>query len=104
MDKKGSLAADSFAERMRQSGVWDLLEEYMDIRDELEETLDSFRWLQDELRYAMEDISEELENLETHIVKVSRQLKRFKSPKAKQYDVVNEQDDTSPFHYSEGSH
>ena len=29
--------AETFADRMRQSGVLDLLEEYMDIRDELEE-------------------------------------------------------------------
>ena len=92
MDNRGHRPADSFAERMRQSGIWDLLEEYMDIRDELEGTLDSFRWLQDEIRFAMEDISDELETLQSHIEKVSNQLRRFKSLRAKQYEVIKEQD------------
>lgn len=91
MDKRGCRAADSFADRMRQSGVWDLLEEYMDIRDELEETLDSFRCLQDELQFAIEDISGELESLQLHMEKVSSQLKRFKSPQIIQHEVIKAQ-------------
>ena len=75
---------------MRQSGVLDLLEEYMDIRDELEVALNSIELLHGDIRIAMDDISGQLEDLQEHMDNVSSKLRRFKSPHAKQYEVVNE--------------
>lgn len=88
--------AETFADRMRQSGVWDLLEEYMDIRDELEETLDSIELLQDDISAAMDGINEQLENLQEHMDTVSRKLRRFKTPRVNQYEVA-ENPDVLPF-------
>lgn len=83
--------AETFADRMRQSGVLDLLEEYMDIRDELEEALNSIELLHGDIRIAMDDISGQLEDLQEHLDNVSSKLRRFKSPHAKQYEVVKDQ-------------
>lgn len=80
--------AETFAGRMRQSGIWDLLEEYMDIRDELEESLDSIGLLYEDIRIGMDDIRAQLEDLQEHMDQVSGRLRRFKAPQSKQYEVV----------------
>ena len=82
--------AETFADRMRQSGVLDLLEEYMDIRDELEVALNSIELLHGDIRIAMDDISGQLEDLQEHMDNVSSKLRRFISPLAKQYEVVKD--------------
>ena len=56
----------------------------MDILEELEEALDSFRWLRDELEFAMDDIGDELEDIQLRIRKVGRQLQRFRTSWLKQ--------------------
>ena len=89
--KKEGCPAETFADRMRQSGIWDLLEEYMDIREELEETLYSIELLHEDIRNAMEDISGQLEDLQGHMEHVSGKLRRFRAPRTKQYEVAKEQ-------------
>lgn len=87
---------ESFVERMRRDGIWDLLEEYMDIRDALEETLDSFTDLQDDIGIAMEDIGGQLESLQEQLTRTSNRLKRFKTPApipVRRHEVVKVQED-----------
>ena len=85
--------AERVEEPVRQPGTEEQLEECMDILEELEETLDSFRWLRDELQYAMDDISDELEDIQLRIRKAGRQLQRFRPLPAKRYEVIKEQDE-----------
>ena len=85
--------AERVEEPVRQPGTEEQLEECMDILEELEETLDSFRWLRDELQYAMDDISDELEDIQLRIRKAGRQLQRFRPLPAKRYEVIKELDE-----------
>ena len=85
--------AERVEEPVRQPGTEEQLEECMDILEELEETLDSFRCLRDELQYAMDDISDELEDIQLRIRKAGRQLQRFRPLPAKKYEVIKEQDE-----------
>ena len=64
----------------RNDSIWDLLYEYADIRDELEDALLSFRELHADIEYAMEDITDELERLQEHLAKCSGRLMRFRNP------------------------
>ena len=70
---------------IKDASIWELLDEYADIRDELEDTLQSFEILQFELASAMEDIQDELDHLKEHLSKCSSRLIRFKGPKYQQY-------------------
>lgn len=81
----------TFAERMRRDGIWDLLEEYMDIRDDLENILDNLTDLQNDMAAAMEDIHEELDSLQTQLDNTGRHLRRFKAPSAQRYEAIKEQ-------------
>lgn len=66
---------------IKDAAIWDLLDEYADIRDELEDTLQSFEILQFEMVSAMEDIQDELDQLKEHLSKSSSRLIRFKGSK-----------------------
>ena len=61
--------------------IWELLNEYADIRDELEDTLSSFQELRSELETALEDVSEELDGLACHLAECSSHLFRFRKTK-----------------------
>ena len=58
--------------------IWNLLSDYADIRDELEDTFGSIRLLYEELEFALTDIGDELDDIEAHIASVSGFLKRFR--------------------------
>lgn len=78
-------------DKSRHADIWNLLYEYADIRDELEDALLSFRELHAEIEYAMEDITDELENLQEHLAKCSERLIRFRNPRHSRYEVTKEQ-------------
>ncbi len=78
-------------DRKRHSDIWDLLYEYADIRDELEDTLLSFRELHTEIEYAMDEVTDGLENLQEHLSKCSKKLVRFRTPRHNQYEAIKEQ-------------
>ena len=82
-------------DKNRHADIWNLLYEYADIRDELEDTLTSIRLLHEEMECAMVDITEELEHLHEHLAKCSERLIRFRNPQHKhnQYMVIKEQGD-----------
>lgn len=58
--------------------IWDLISDYADIRDELEDALDSIRILYGDLELAMDDIAGELDAIEEHLSITGRTLKRFR--------------------------
>lgn len=78
---------------LQQTEIWGLLEEYADIRDELEDTLDSFGCLKADIELAMEDITDELELLQEHLNTCSAKLMRFRPPRSKQYEVIKEHEE-----------
>lgn len=80
-------------DKNRHADIWNLLYEYADIRDELEDTLTSFRLLHEEMECAMVDITEQLEHLYGHLAKCSERLIRFQTPQHGQYMVIKEQGD-----------
>ena len=64
--------------KLIHSRIWDLISDYADIRDELEDALDSFRILYGDLELAMEDLAGELDAIEEHLSVTGRTLKRFR--------------------------
>lgn len=65
---------------IKDATVWELLEDYADIRDELDDALQLFEILQFELTSALDDIQDELDNLNSHLEECSSRLRRFKGP------------------------
>ena len=57
----------------------ELYEGFNDIREELEDAVISFELLQEDIRLALEDISEELEIVQDHLQKCGRMFRRFSS-------------------------
>lgn len=78
---------------VKDDSIWDLLGEYADIRDGLEDTLQSFQILHYEISCAMDDISDDIGELEGHLAKCRRRLMRFKRPKHHKYEDDNAQDE-----------
>ena len=66
--------------KLMHSRIWDLISDYADIREELEDALDSIRILYGDLELAMDDIAVELDTIEEHISVTGRTLKRFRIP------------------------
>lgn len=59
--------------------IHELYEGFNDIRAELEDAVISFELLQEDIRLALEDISEELEIVQDHLQKCGRMFRRFSS-------------------------
>lgn len=50
---------------VKEARIWDLLEEYADIRDEQEDALSSFELLSGGINLSIDDIRDELETLQS---------------------------------------
>ena len=59
--------------------IHELYEGFNDIRAELEDAVIAFELLQEDIRLALEDISEELEIVQDHLQKCGRMFRRFSS-------------------------
>lgn len=79
--------------KLIHSKIWNLISDYADIRDELEDALDSFRILYKDLELAMEDISNELGDIEEHLDATSRTLKRFRVTDNTTLPTVDEEEE-----------
>ena len=62
--------------------VWDVFNEYADVREDLECLLDSYDILQDDIRIAMEDITEELDEIRQRLLRCDQIFKRYRSAKS----------------------
>ena len=58
--------------------LWDVLDNYADVRDELDDVLQSFSMAQYELQCAMDDINGELEAIQGHLAECDRVFRRYK--------------------------
>lgn len=87
-------------QNQHQKEIWELLDEYADIRDELEDTLDSFRYLKADIEFALEDITDELNLLQEHLNTCSARLMQFRPPRTRQYEVIKEHEEL-PFSQEE---
>lgn len=59
--------------------VWDVFEEYADVRDELESTMDTFEYIQAEMEYAIEDITSDLQSIKKQLRECDKVFRRFKA-------------------------
>ena len=64
--------------------IWDVFNEYADVRDDLEDLLLSYECLQNEIGDAMDDIAEELEDLHNRLAACDRIFCRFKKKSSDQ--------------------
>ena len=79
--------------KLMHSRIWDLISDYADIRDELEDALSSFHILYGDMELAMEDISNELSDIEEHLGTTSRTLKRFRITDNTTLPTVDEEEE-----------
>ena len=75
----------------RHDEIWGLLNDYADIRDELDDALLSFQMLHAEIEFAMQDITAELATLNEHLHACDSRLIRFRNPSRSHYEVIKEQ-------------
>lgn len=75
----------------RHDEIRELLNDYADIRDELEDALLSFQMLHAEIEFAMQDITAELTALNEHLHACDSRLIRFRNPSKSHYEVIKEQ-------------
>lgn len=61
--------------------LWEVLNEYADVRDELQDILESFSILIDDINLAMGDISEDLDRIYKHLSECDSTFRRYKVPK-----------------------
>jgi hypothetical protein len=75
--------------------VWDVFEEYADVRDELESLMDTFEYIQAEMEFAIEDINNDLQSIKKQLRECDKVFRRFKvqranmSPSPPKEDAVN---------------
>lgn len=60
--------------------IWDLLYDYADIREELEDALLTLECIHTDVESALEDLRDELETVQEHLEASSKRLYRFRSP------------------------
>ena len=70
----------SAIDRMRHAQIWNLLYEYADIRDQLEDLFNSLHVLQQSIEVELDDLSTEFDDLQERMNSVSGKLFRFKNP------------------------
>lgn len=70
----------SAIDKMRHSQIWDLLGEYADIREHLEDLFHSLCMIQSSLEAELNDISDEFDDLQEELNSCSLKLFRFKNP------------------------
>ena len=70
----------SAIDKMRHSQIWDLLGEYADIREHLEDLFHSLCMVQSSLEAELNDISDEFDDLQEELNSCSLKLFRFKNP------------------------
>ena len=73
--------------------IWDVFNEYADVRDDLEDILVSYECLQSEIGEAMDTISEELGDLHNRLAACDRIFRRFKKTSSGQTEEMED----SPF-------
>lgn len=81
---KGQLVETSGNREEANFSVWDVFEAYADVRDELEELLDGFRSIREDIDLAVYDLESGLEDVEDHLVRCDRVFRRFKAKRRRE--------------------
>ena len=76
---KGKLVESSGDPYAKDLTVWEVLDKYADIRDELENLLNGFRDMQGEIEAAIYDLDGELEEVADHLRSCDRVFRRFRT-------------------------
>jgi len=64
----------------RKMTIWEVFEEYADVRDAFEELLSSFEYLQDVMQTATEGIRGDLDSIRERLDKCDNVFRRYKIP------------------------
>ena len=75
----GKLVETSEGRECTGLSVWDVFEEYADVRDELEDLLEGFRSLQEDIELTVFDLADSLEAVEGHLARCDKGFRRFKA-------------------------
>lgn len=65
--------------KLMHSKIWDLLHDYADIRDELEDVLCGIRSIYEEIETSLSNIGDELDSIEKHLSSTNHSLVRYKA-------------------------
>ena len=84
---KGQLVETSENREESNFSVWDVFEAYADVRDELEDLLDGFRSIREEIDLAVYDLEGGLEDVEDHLVICDRVFRRFKTKRRREEEA-----------------
>ena len=74
----------SAIDKVRHAQIWNLLYEYGDIRDQLEDLFNSLHLLQQSIEVELDDLSEEFDDLQERLTSVSGKLFLFKNPEPRE--------------------
>ena len=79
--------------------VWEVLNKYADIRDEFDNVLESYGFLQFELSAAMHDISKDLDQIRNELTECDRIFKRYRVQKPASFfsEDIASPEDNLPF-------
>lgn len=84
---KGQLAEMPGNREVSGFSVWDVFEAYADVRDELEDLLDGFRSIREEIDLAVYDLESGLEDVEAHLDRCDRVFRRFKAKRRREEEA-----------------
>lgn len=84
---KGKLVAAPGDREEPKLSVWDVFEEYADVRDELEDLLDGFRSVREDIELAVYDLEGGLEEVEDHLARCDRVFRRFKAKRRREEEA-----------------
>jgi len=73
-------------EQKEKLSVWDVFNEYANVRDDLEDVLDSFEILQDDIQLALEDISEAITEITERLSECDTVFCRYRRQSGKHFE------------------
>lgn len=62
-----------------KSTVWDVLEEYADVHDELDDAIDMFSWVIEDMQTALSELEDQASEISTHLAQTEKLFRRFKA-------------------------
>lgn len=74
---KGQLVDTQGASARTGLSVWDVFEEYADVRDDLEDILDGFHSIIEDIGLAIYELEGGLEDVEEHLARCDKVFRRF---------------------------
>ncbi|MBQ6388526.1 MAG: hypothetical protein IJH90_02705 [Mogibacterium sp.] len=70
----------------RKTTVWEVLEKYADIRDELDDAIESLASSVEDMQYALMDLEDQAAEISLHLAQCDKVFHRFKSRNPRYFD------------------